>query len=149
MSVIIIIVILLIILAGVGMFLYLHSRRTLREQKSYERGLKMVPLLIHLPPPSDDIEGGTRDVRDVTEENISKAMILYNIIADTFRKSFKSKFYGQRHFSFEIIGAKGFVHFYAAVPVSMKNTAYLMLTAVMPAKMGSAPSIVYVLLGAS
>ncbi len=119
MSVIIIIVVLLIILATVGMFLYLHSRRTLREQKNYERGLKMVPLLIHLPPPSDDIEGGTRDVRDVTEENISKAMILYNIIADTFKKSFKSKFYGQRHFSFEIIGTKGFVHFYAAVPVSM------------------------------
>jgi hypothetical protein len=107
------------ILASVGLFMYMHSRRTLREQKSYERGLKMVPLLIHLPPPSDDIEGGTRDVRDVTEENISKAMILYNIIADTFKKSFKSKFYGQRHFSFEIIGTKGFVHFYAAVPVSM------------------------------
>ncbi len=119
MSVIIIIVIILSILAVILIAGYLHSRRTLREQKNYERGLKMVPMLIHLPPPSDDIEGGNRDARDVTEENISKAMILYNIIADTFRKSFKSKFYGQRHFSFEIIGTKGFVHFYAAVPVSM------------------------------
>lgn len=119
MSFVVILVILLTALAVVGAFLYVHSRRTLREQKSYERGLKMVPLLIHLPPPSDDIDVGQRDIRDVTEENISKAMILYNIIADTFKKSFKSKFYGQRHFSFEIIGAKGFVHFYAAVPVSM------------------------------
>jgi len=103
----------------VGASLYFQSRRTLREQKNYERGLKMVPLLIHLPPPSDDVEVGQRDIRDVTDENISKAQILYNIIADTFKKGFKSKFYGQRHFSFEIIGSKGFVHFYAAVPVSM------------------------------
>src|SRR5690606_6429649 len=27
--------------------------------------------------------------------------------------------YGQRHFAFEIIGTHGFVHFYAAVPVSL------------------------------
>jgi len=132
MSFVIVIVVLLIILATVGMFMYFHSRRTLREQKSYERGLKMVPLLIHLPPPSDDIEGGTRDVRDVTEENISKAMILYNIIADTFRKSFKSKFYGQRHFSFEIIGTKGFVHFYAAVPVSMLDVVQQAIVSAYP-----------------
>jgi hypothetical protein len=121
MSFIVILTVLLVVLAVVGIALYYHSRRTLREQKNYERGLKMVPLLIHLPPLSDDIEGGTRDVRDVTEENISKAQVLYNIIADTFKKSFKSKFYGQRHFSFEIIGAKGFVHYYVAVPVSMQD----------------------------
>ncbi len=30
-----------------------------------------------------------------------------------------SKFYGQRHFAFEIVGTKGFVHFYAAVPVAL------------------------------
>jgi hypothetical protein len=119
MSFLIIITILLVVLVIVGSSLYFHSRKTLREQKSYERGLKMVPLLIHLPPPSDDTEIGGRDARDVLDENVSKAQILYNIIADTFKKSFKSKFYGQRHFSFEIIGAKGFVHFYAAVPVSM------------------------------
>jgi len=79
----------------------------------------MVPLLIHLPPISDDTEVGSRDVRDVTDENISKAQILYNIIASTFQKGYKSKFYGQRHMSFEIIGSKGFVHFYAAVPVAL------------------------------
>lgn len=79
----------------------------------------MVPLLIHLPPQSEDTEAGGRDVRDVTEENISKAQILYNIINSTLQKGLKSKFYGQRHFSFEIIGAHGFVHFYAAVPVAL------------------------------
>lgn len=111
--------IMLLILAGVGLAWLLHWRRLAREAKNYERSLKMVPLLIHMPPPSDDIEGGSRDVRDVTDETISKAQIVYNIIASTLKKGFKSKFYGQRHFSFEIIASKGFVRFYAAVPVGM------------------------------
>lgn len=102
-----------------AVILFVHYRRVLREQKNYERGLKMVPLEIHLPPTSEDIEGNGRDTRDVTEENISKAQILYGIIASTFKKGFKGNFYGQRHFSFEIIGVKGFVKFYAIVPVVM------------------------------
>ncbi len=105
------------LLAIAGPIIYLHSRRIFREQKNYERGLKMVPLLIHLPPMSDDIQVGGRDVRDVTDENISKAQTIYNIIASTAQKGFKSKFYGQRHFSFEIVGSQGFVYFYAAVPI--------------------------------
>ena len=109
----------LIAAAAVIFAAYFHYRKVLREQKNYERGLKMVPLLIHLPPPSEDIEGNGRDVRDVTEENISKAQILYGIIASTFKKGFKNGFYGQRHFTFEIIGTQGFVRFYTAVPVAM------------------------------
>lgn len=107
------------LLTATGFIVYFHSRKLLREQKNFERGLKMVPLLIHLPPTSEDIEGSGRDIRDVTEENISKAQVLYSIIASTIKKDFKSKFYGQRHVAFEIIGSKGFVHFYAAVPVSL------------------------------
>jgi len=102
-----------------GIIFYFHSRGLLREQKNFERGLKMVPLLIHLPPLSEDTEGGGRDERDVIDENISKAQVLYNIIASTLKKGFKSKFYGQRHFAFEIIGSHGFVQFYAAVPVAL------------------------------
>ncbi len=102
-----------------GPIIFVHSRNLLREQKNYERGLKMVPLLIHLPPPSDDKDVGARDDREVIDENISKAQIMYGIIASTLQKGFKSKFYGQRHFAFEIIGTKGFVKFYAAVPVAM------------------------------
>ncbi len=111
----------LALLSASGAIAYFHSRKLLREQKNYERGLKMVPLLIHLPPSSEDIEGSGRDIRDVTEENISKAQTLYGIIASTVQKGFKTKFYGQRHFAFEIIGSKGFVHFYAAVPVAMQD----------------------------
>lgn len=99
--------------------IFLQARKTFREQKNYERGLKVVPLLIHLPPSSDDIQGGGRDERDVTEETISKAQIIYNIIASTLQKGFKSNFYGQRHFAFEIVGSQGFVYFYAAVPIAL------------------------------
>lgn len=99
--------------------LYFQARKSLREQKNFERGLKMVPMLIHLPPISEDIDGGGRDARDITEENISKSQIMYDIIASTMQKGFKHKFYGQRHFAFEIVGSKGFVYFYAAVPVVM------------------------------
>lgn len=102
-----------------GAFTYLHYRKLLREAKNYERGLKMVSLQIHLPPSSDDIEGGSRDMRDVTEETISKAQVLYNILASTSEESFKRKFYGQRHIGFEIVAKKGIVRFYAAVPLSM------------------------------
>lgn len=109
----------LMALTGLGVGIFLHSRKLLREQKNYERGLKMVPLLIHLPPPSEDTVASGRDVRELMDENISKAQVLYSIIASTFQKSFKSKFYGQRHFTFEIVGLRGFVYFYAAVPVSL------------------------------
>src|SRR5690606_39191588 len=108
------------LLAGIGFVWMFHWRHLAREAKNYERSLKMVPLLIHLPPPSDDIDGGSRDVRDVTDETISKAQIVYNIIAGQFKKGFMNRhFYGQKHFAFEIVASKGFVHFYASVPVSM------------------------------
>lgn len=109
----------LITLSILGPVFYLHSRKVLREQKNYERGLKMVPLLIQLPPPSEDKEAGSRDEREVIDENISKAQILYTIIASTLQKGFKTNFYGQRHFGFEVIASYGFVKFYAAVPTSM------------------------------
>lgn len=112
----------LLVVIGLGFFFY--ARKLWREQKNYERSLKMVPLLIHMPPPSDDIEGGSRDVRDVTDETISKAQIIYSIIASTLKKGFKSKFYGQRHFAFEIVANKGFVHFYAAVPMPMLDVVH-------------------------
>ena len=60
-----------------------------------------------------------RDERDVNDETISKAQIIYNIISSTAKKGFKNKFYGQRHFAFEIIGTDGFIYFYAAVPVAL------------------------------
>jgi hypothetical protein len=118
-AVIIFAIILVAVLVIAGPIVFLQMQRHLREQKNYERGLKMVPLLIHLPPPSEDTEGGGRDVRDVVEENISRSQIIYNIVASTFQKGLKYRQLGQRHFAFEIIGSQGFVHFYAAVPVAL------------------------------
>jgi hypothetical protein len=115
----ILLVVFLLVITVTSFIMYAHYRKLLREQKNYERGLKMVPLLIHLPPSSEDIQAGGRDTRDVVEENISRAQTLYTIIASTFKKGFKNNFYGQRHFAFEIIGIKGFVRFYAVVPVAM------------------------------
>lgn len=116
----------------IGVGVYFYYRKILREAKNYERGLKMVPLLIHLPPISDDIQGNGRDARDVTEETISKAQVLYNIIASTVTKGFKSKFYGQRHMSFEIIAAKGVVNYYAAVPVALVSVVEQAITSAYP-----------------
>lgn len=88
----------------------------LRKAKKYERGLKMVSLLIHLPPTTDDIENNGRDKRDIANEAISKAQVMYSILASTITKGFKTKLYGQRHFSFEIIAKDGIIRYYAIVP---------------------------------
>lgn len=92
----------------------------------------MVSLLIHLPPSSEDTDVNGRDVRDVVDENISKAQIIYNIIASTAQKSFKNRFHGQRHFGFEIVGVRGFVHMYAAVPVDLVDVMTQALTSAYP-----------------
>lgn len=124
---------LFIIIGAIGApIVFLQLRKLFREQKNFERGLKMVPILIHLPPSSDDTEVGSRDTRDVVDENISKAQVLYNIIASTIQKGMKSQFYGQRHFAFEIVGSKGFVQFYAAVPVALVDVVKQALVSAYP-----------------
>lgn len=102
--------------AVASFFVFSQYQKTLREAKNYERGLKMVPMLIHLPPSSDDLEGNGRDVRDLTEEVLSQAQVMYNIIASTATKGFKSKLYGQRHLSLEMVAHGGLVYYYALVP---------------------------------
>ena len=94
----------------------------LRKAKKYERGLKMVPLLIHLPPTTDDIEGGGRDKRDIVNEAVSKAQVMYSILSSTATKGMKTKLYGQRHFSFEIIAKDGLIRYYAVIPAVLTET---------------------------
>jgi len=109
-----------VIILGATLFSAKISK--LRKSKRYERGLKMVPLLIHLPPSTDDIEGGGRDKRDIALEAISKSQVMYSILASTITKGFKTKLYGQRHFSFEIIAKDGFIRYYAIVPAVLTET---------------------------
>ena len=94
----------------------------LRKANRYERSLKMVPLLIHLPPTTDDIDGGGRDKRDITEEAISKAQVMYSILASTTISGFKADIYGQRHFSFEIMASNNIIRYYAVVPLELVET---------------------------
>lgn len=115
-----------------GIFLFLQYQKTLREAKNYERGLKMVPMIIHLPPSSDDKEAGGRDERDLTQELLSEAEVMYNIISSTATKGFKSKVYGQRHISFEIVAQKGLVMYYAVVPVVLVEVVRQAVAAAYP-----------------
>lgn len=106
----------------IGAVVFASRISSLRKAKKYERGLKMVPLLIHLPPTTDDIDGGGRDKRDIANEAISKAQLMYSILASTATKGFKTNLYGQRHFSFEIIAKDGFIRYYAIVPAVLTET---------------------------
>lgn len=112
---------------------YIQYRKIVREAKNYERGLKMVPFLIHLPPQSNDIEANGRDSRDIVDETLSQAQVMYNIIASTATKGFKTKVYGQRHISFEIIASKGLVHYYVAVPHVLVDVVQQAVSAAYPA----------------
>ena len=94
----------------------------LRKAKKYERGIKMVSLLIHLPPTTDDINSNGRDNRDITNEAISKAQVMYSILSSTITKGIKTKLYGQRHFSMEIIAKDGIIRYYAIVPAVLTET---------------------------
>lgn len=107
--------------AGVIALVWLQYRKFLQESKNYERGLKMVHLHIHLPPSSTDLESGgsSRDQRDLTDEILSQAQVMYNIIASTVYSGFKARIFGQRHLSFEIVAKDGLIYYYAVVPMSL------------------------------
>ena len=111
------VLLILIALSSIPIFYYIRSLG--REKKNYERGLKMVTFLIKIPPMSEDIDSNGRDSRDIVEESISQAQIMYNILNSSYRKGFKDEFYGQRHFSIEIVGSGSKLFFYTSVPVSL------------------------------
>ena len=103
-----------------------------RDRKNIARALKMVPMLIHLPPSTDDIEVGGRDERDVINEQLSEAQVMYSIISSTLKKGLKAKLYGQKHISFEIVAHDGFIKYYAIVPAVLTETIKQAITAAYP-----------------
>ena len=133
MSIWIILFISFIIICVAAYFVFDQYKKMVREAKNYERGLKMVPIRIHLPPPSDDLETGGRDERDVVDEVLSEAQTMYNIIASTAMKGFKTRLYGQRHISFEIVASDGLVRYYAVVPAVLTETIKQAISAAYPA----------------
>jgi hypothetical protein len=122
----------LLIGSVVAVIVYMQYKKTVREAKNYERGLKMIPLYIHIPPSGDDIESNGRDERDITEEVLSQAQVMYNIISSTALKNFKSRFYGQRHLTFEIVAHEGLVHYYTIVPVVLVDVVKQAVAAAYP-----------------
>ena len=141
MAIGIIVLLFLVTIATIaGSTFYVINRRNVQAAKNIERGLKMVPLMIYLPPTSDDVDGGGRDIRDIVDENISKAQIIYNILASTVQKGSDANKHGQRHMAFEIVGANGFVHFYTAVPVSLVEVVKQAIVSAYPsARLEEAP----------
>jgi len=123
---------LVFIIAIAGVSIFVVYQKSLRESKNYERGLKMVPMIIHLPPSSDDIQAGSRDQRDLTQEVLSQAQVLYNVIASTATKGFKAKVYGQRHVSFEMVAKDGLVYYYAVVPIVLVDIVRQAVAAAYP-----------------
>jgi len=120
------------IIGGGVTAVFFQYRKLLREAKNYERGLKMVPLLIHLPPTSESLEVGGRDERDLIDEELSQAQVMYNIISSTATKGFKSKVYGQRHISFEIMADNGIVRYYVVVPTVLVDVIRQAVAAAYP-----------------
>lgn len=110
-----------LILLGIGVFIWSKKLNTQRKEVSTKRGLSMVPMMIHLPPSTEDIQIGGRDERDVTNETISQAQVMYSILASTIQEGWKTKLLGQNHISFEIIAAKGLIKYFTMVPVELKE----------------------------
>ncbi|HUC96624.1 MAG TPA: ATP-binding protein, partial [Candidatus Saccharimonadales bacterium] len=120
-NVLITIFIILVIGIAVAVFVFSQYQKTLRDAKNYERGLKMIPMHIHIPPSGEDLESNGRDERDITEEALSQAQVMYNIISSTATRGFKSRIYGQRHISFEVIAHEGLVYYYVIVPAVLTD----------------------------
>ena len=120
------------VLGTIGLIFWKMFADAKRDRKNYERALKMVPMLIHLPPSTDDIQGNGRDGRDVTDEALSEAQVMYSIISSTLKKGLKSKLYGQKHISFEIVACDGLINYYAIVPAVLTETVKQAITAAYP-----------------
>ena len=117
------------IAGAIAWYIFLNKQR---DKKNYARALKMVPMLIHLPPSTDDVQVNGRDEREVVGEQLSEAQVMYSIIASTIAKGFKTKIYGQKHISFEIVAHDGFIKYYATVPAVLTETVKQAITAAYP-----------------
>ncbi len=121
------------VVAVVGAIVGFSLVSNARKSKKYERGVKMVPMLIHLPPSTDDIQQGGRDERDLSNEIVSEAQVMYSILSSVFKKrKLKVRLYGQRHFSFEIVACDGLIKYYTVVPSVLVETVRQAVQAAYP-----------------
>ena len=73
---IVMLIIFISVVAIIGIFVYL---KIARRSKDVERSLKLIPLLLKIPPQESGDEN--RDVRDLVKENISKAEGFYRLLS--------------------------------------------------------------------
>lgn len=122
---IIMLIIFLAILATIGYFWY---RKISRRAKDIERSLKMVPLLLKLPPQETD--EGNRDLRELMKENIAKAEGVFNLLSGVATE--KSNFYGKKHIALEIVADGKNISFYAVVPATLLSAVQKSLSSGYP-----------------
>ncbi|MEI6716553.1 MAG: hypothetical protein WCK87_02390, partial [Candidatus Saccharibacteria bacterium] len=122
---IVMLIIFLAIVATVGYFWY---RKISRRAKDIERSLKMVPLLLKLPPQETD--EGNRDLRELMKENIAKAEGVFNLLSGVATE--KSNYYGKKHIALEIVAEGKEISFYAVVPATLLSAVQKSLSSGYP-----------------
>ena len=122
---IVLLIIFLAIVATIGYFWY---RKISRRAKDIERSLKMVPLLLKLPPQETD--EGNRDLRELMKENIAKAEGVFNLLSGVATE--KSNFYGKKHIALEIVADGKNISFYAVVPATLLSAVQKSLSSGYP-----------------
>lgn len=116
-----------VVIGAIGVFIYV---RIARKAKGVERSLKLVPLLVKIPPQEVSKEG--QNAKEAMQQNIARAEGVYRLLSGISTK--KSQLYGQRYVSMEIIASGREIYFYIAVPASL-------ITAVKKALISGYPGI--------
>lgn len=111
MEVLLFIILIVVLLAGAGFGIFWYVKKQ-RRSKQVERSLKLVPLLLKIPPRETNDE--RRDIREAVKENISKAEGIFRLLSGIASK--KSRLYGQRYVAFEVVADAKQIYFYTAVP---------------------------------
>jgi len=125
-------VMVLLVAIAAGLFLWSKKKMLKVDEKNIERGLKLVPFRMHLPPATDDVDAEGRDARQVAEQEISEAEKMYQILASTLSRDSKYRMYGQKPISFEIIATGEGVQYYVLVPVTLVDIVRQAVAAAYP-----------------
>jgi hypothetical protein len=107
---------------------FLLLRRKARRSKDIERSLKMIPLLVKLPP--QEVIEGSKDMRELIKEKIAQAEGVFNLLSGIATD--KASYYGKKYISLEIVGEGKLIHFYIVVPASLVSSVEKALVAGYP-----------------
>ena len=112
------------------LFGWWNFRAHARRAKAIERSLKMVPLLVKLPPlenPDSDAQNEQASV----EAQLGRAEQLFAILSGVADPK-SSNLYGQRHLALEIVAYESQVYFYIVTPIGLLSAVEKALTSAYP-----------------